>query len=330
VTVSGGTSCHTNCKKCWSASNANCFQECNTGNIMTESTCSSSTTYVFRNPAIGQTNLEIAFTNFLTVSSTGTVSFFLKLYGLSLPSGTVINYSTNLKLYFDSTDTTGTKFGLSLMRDASTVLANDPTYRTKMGQWMYLHMAYTDQGLAASFPAMINFRINSTSIAITSTNLSGLFINRWSIPKTTYALIAKINVYNKYIINSFGFVMNNFASFPVAVEVNLFPIGSSSTNCNNPTAKMVSSYPNVTDPLCVMDYDVFFNTSSQITTGQFLYFNKTSYSTSSNNNCFANLCSTACSANSGAGNHIDCACEMNNGNTSMIFKNNGMNMCKSN
>ena len=217
------------------------------------------------------------------------------------------------------------------MRDTSTVLANDPTFRTRVGQWTYIHMGYTDKGLSGSFPAMINFFVNSNNIAIENANLVGLSINRFSIPITTYALLTKLRVYNKYLINSYGFVMNNFASFPVPIETH-FNIGSDQYNCNVP-AEMVSGYPAAANPVCVRDLDNHFNSANQITTGQYLYFSSTSYNVSLNAACDSTAgvytCSTACSNNTGIGQHIDCSCDMSNGNTSMIFKNNGKNICRS-
>jgi len=218
------------------------------------------------------------------------------------------------------------------MRDANTVLANDPTFRTRMGQWTYIHLAYTDQGLPSSFPSMINFMIMQQNIQITSTNLNGLFINRFSIPITTYALLAKIRVYSKYLINSYGFVFNNFASFPTPTGGTYFDIGSDQYNCNVP-ANMVSGYPGAAVSVCVRDFDNMFNAASLITTGQYKYFNRIWYNSSTVINCASSggyyTCSTACANNTGAFNHIDCSCDMSNGNTSMIFKNSGKNMCKS-
>ena len=338
ISPSPGAACNSGCQQCWSSNISDCYLECTTAtNFLTESTCNagsqSASQSFFRNPIPGQTVTEVALKSLKTVS-TGTISFFMKFYGITTSVGNILKYSANLFLQFDS-NLSGANYGLSLIRgdtNNTNIIANDPTFKSRTGQWTHIHLSYTDQGIPDSFPTMINFMIGSNNIKIIGDNISGLSIDKFSIPKTTYALFTKLRVYSNYLINSYGFVMNNFASFPIPIETH-FDIGTNQFNCFIQD-DMENGVPSAVDPVCVRDYDNHFNPANQITTGQFQYFSSTSYKLSNNLPCNSvggvYTCFTACSNNSGDGQNIDCSCAMNNGNTSMILKNSGMNTCKSN
>jgi len=335
------------CDRCFGPYDTDCWK-CKSSYFITESTCRATSTgkTFLQSPAITSTQPTINFAPFTTITNTGTISFFIKLFGFSTsPTSNMIFYSSNLKLKYSTT--AGASYGLSLIYIAGVdnIIATDSSFRDRFGQWTYIHLAYCDKSLPGSYPAMINFMINDSNIKITGSSPVGYSINLFQIPNSTYALFSSIRAYNTYMINSYAYILNRWFDTRIIPVYSYIPPGSSSTNCFNPGTE--TSTPVFPDAYkCITDYDTFFDTTAKCKVpapssyptnpSPNLYLGYNYFDTTTCNECpYTTVsstkkyrCSTTCS--SGTASDLSCACEMKESSLSMIMKNSNQNVCKSN
>ena len=198
-----------NCEKCWQ--NGKCYK-CLVGFKLIDSKCigsgSSGSTgsaggvSVYKNP---NTNSEDVKSVVVPSFPKGTITMWIKPYGLKSAKGEMVTIGDYLLLYFNSKQTE-IDFGLTLKY---VVDINDPIifasvsdFRNNFGKWTFISLAYW-KGDNSYFPPMLNFEINSQSYPITASTIpDDIVIDHFTISSFFFGLIGGINYYKEYIIGA--------------------------------------------------------------------------------------------------------------------------------
>ena len=261
IAPSTGT-CDQSCNRCWGTSNSNCYTNsiysCANNYFQVESSCISNTLSTAAYVLITPTSGDLVFNTFTGMGSGFTITFYMKLFGLKNVPGTVINYSTNLRLYLSSVSS---QYGLSLIYSNSgdNIVGTYSNFKNNMGQWTYISLSiYYNSLNSAKLPSMLNFQVDVNNVTIIPSMLSQIpnfGTYNFTIPKNSYGLWANIKIFNSYIVGMFGYELNS--SFynnytPIATYIqygtNLNP------SCYNPLS---SSFTGTVT--CVYDYSNFFD-----------------------------------------------------------------------
>lgn len=286
--------CDINCKKCWGNKSTECY-ECYDNYILKYSQCIPAYETYFRSPA----STDVVFNTFDNLTPKGTVTFWTKPFGFSNSISNMIYYSDNLKLYYDSTNSTfNNNYGLNLTKvssSANTLLLNVNDFNKLFGKWILISISYFyDITVDNYFPAMMIFTINGNNYTLNKAaieNFKGLSISNFKIPISYYGLLSNIKAYSDYIINSYILETNlNFTNY-IPDYVYLIP-GTiyPSTSCID--SNNIS--PSSIDYKCIKDYDdqiaTLPNSNSKCLLKDEAFVPSNSINTSSkcvnNNSCF--------------------------------------------
>jgi hypothetical protein len=270
ATAPKASQCGKGCLRCWNAG-SNCY-ECSQGYLLTlDRACIPITKYYFKSPPVVSStpyNAELKIEESVYkfgVTNPITVTFWIKVIGFkSDPNGiNIIDYSDNDHLIFSEYDIDITKRkGLSLI-SGSTLVANDPHFRERIGYWTFIALSYykviTRTEYPGYFPEMINFEVNGEHIQIKNYPIQ-LKFDKFTVYNHLFALVFNVIYYHEYIIGAYGFATNNgnlITPFAIPMKYYSYLVpGDSESNCFDYRDFLNN---NGADYGCAGDYDIFFD-----------------------------------------------------------------------
>jgi len=204
LATKSSTTCSSNCDKC----NDNTCFKCSGDFALLNGVCAALTGsakyYYLSPPSIGTANLTF---NAITGISSGTImqgsfSYWIKLigfkYGTSSPYDVFI-FGNTLKNTYNGTN-------LRLANGTTNFFTGSAV---AYGSFVHVGVSYFYDTSNTTFPAMLDFSINYSIQTFSSGTITGLNINNTQIPATVIAIFAKLYVYNTYIYQVHGFMVNS-------------------------------------------------------------------------------------------------------------------------
>jgi hypothetical protein len=196
------------------------------------------------------TPVDISFKAVTGVTSSFTVSFFVKMlgWGTTMSSFDIFRYGSEMQLTYDIS-----KDELYLT-DGNTKFATVKNFLSLFGTWINISFSYFyDSTKNSSFPAMMNFQVN-----FENKNISGNFNNKEMngivIPKESIGIYAKIWVSSVYMTGPWGEISNKNTTFKFTKFIDG---GTTNTNC-----VLVSDLIVQVDIECGLDYDELLDEST--------------------------------------------------------------------
>lgn len=260
--------CPTNCDYC----NTNECLFCTSGYYLNAGVCQTLTinNYYFLSPAFVktvpatlETPADITFNPVASITTSFTVSFFVKVLGWNTTNASydIFKYGNGLALRY----VIGTGNLEIYAIGSGTTLGTFANFKPLFGSWINISMSYFYDGtVVAYYPSMLNLQVNFTPVIVTQgSTIDNLNINNMVISKDSIALYANIWVWNKYMTGNWAF--ESMTTPSIAPQAKFIDAPLTNTGCIN-NSDLVTAI----DYTCVLEYNNLLDKTNYCATPSFV------------------------------------------------------------
>ena len=143
-----------------------------------------------------------------------TINFWIKFYGFfSSDSGTIINYSDNLKLKFS---VEREFYGLNLVEtqgSSEIILGNFYHFRHYIGNWTFISVSYYYKNKERFFPPLLRFELFNENAILKNQMSDELKFDNIYFDDNLYALFKSLKIYQTFLVGAYSFDYHDKSSY---------------------------------------------------------------------------------------------------------------------